>query len=74
MNVGSAFGECRGETKLSWYAFDTMGGVNILDHRELIASGTSFTGNDGGIGEEEFPNLQEPSVTTLYQHTQYRLP
>lgn len=36
-----------------------MRGIDILDQSDLIASRGTLTGDDGAVGEEEFPNLRK---------------
>lgn len=36
---------------------DTVVRVDVLDQSDLVAGGTTRAGNDGGIGQEEFPDL-----------------
>lgn len=50
-----------------------MGRVDVLDQSELVAGGTSLTGDDGGVGEEELPDLKGILVVILYIQ-QYDLP
>jgi len=45
------------EAVLAVDALDTMGRVDVLDHSDLIASSAALAGDDGGIGQEEFPDL-----------------
>jgi hypothetical protein len=50
-----------------------VGRVDVLDQGELVAGSTSLTGDDGGVGEEELPDLKRPLVVILYI-VQYDLP
>ncbi len=43
--------------KLGVNTFDTVSGVQVLDKGDLIASGGALARDDGGVGEEEFPDL-----------------
>jgi hypothetical protein len=45
------------ETKLSGNAFDTVGGVDILDYDDLVAGSGSLPGDDRRVSKEVFPNL-----------------
>lgn len=45
------------KTELGVDAFDTVSRVDVLDHGDLVASGGTLTGDDGGVGEEVFPDL-----------------
>ena len=38
-------------------ALDTVSGVQVLDKSDLVASCGALAGDDGGVGEEEFPDL-----------------
>lgn len=42
-----------------------MGRVDVLDQGELVAGGTTLAGDDGGVGEEELPDLKGPLVVIL---------
>ena len=43
-----------------------MSGVDVLDQGELVAGGTSLTGDDGGVGKEELPDLKIPLAVIQY--------
>jgi hypothetical protein len=45
------------QSKLGIDAFDTVGGVQVLDQCDLIASCGALSRDNGGVGKEEFPNL-----------------
>ena len=57
MDIDLAGGESTRECVLAWDTFDTVGGVDVLDEGDLVASSGSLTGDDGRVGEEIFPNL-----------------
>jgi hypothetical protein len=42
-----------------------VSGVDVLDQGELVAGGTSLTGDDGGVGKEELPDLKIPLAIIL---------
>ena len=50
--------ESPGKRELGVDALNTVSRVDILDQGDLVAGGTSLTRDDGGIGKEEFPNLE----------------
>jgi hypothetical protein len=50
-------GQSAAEPELGWDAFDAVGGVDIFDEGDLKAGGGALAGDDGGVGEEEFPDL-----------------
>lgn len=37
---------------------DPVRGVDVLDQRDLVAGGGALAGDDGGVGEEELPDLR----------------
>ena len=37
---------------------DSVGGVDVLDERDLIAGGASLAGDDGAVGKEVLPDLR----------------
>lgn len=39
-----------------------MGRVDVLDQGDLVAGGSTLTGDDGGVSKEEFPNLEPPDT------------
>lgn len=45
------------EAELRGDALDTMRRVDVLDQRDLEASGAALAGGDGGVGEEVLPDL-----------------
>lgn len=45
------------ERELGVKAIDAVGGVDVLDQRDLVTGGASLTGGDGGVGKEELPDL-----------------
>lgn len=47
------------KTELGVDTLDTVGRVDVLDHGDLVASGGTLTGDDGGVGKEVFPDLIE---------------
>ena len=50
--------ERSGDSKLARHPFNTVGGIDVLDENDLIASSTTLTGNDGRPGEEDLPDLK----------------
>lgn len=38
-------------------ALDTVSGVDVLDEGDLVAGSGTLAGDDGAVGEEEFPDL-----------------
>lgn len=56
---GGLGGAKSAEAELSVDALDTVGGVDVLDHGDLVASGGTLTRDDGGVGKEELPDLKE---------------
>lgn len=50
------------EPELVGDAFDAVGGVDVLDHGDLVAACRPLAGDDGGIGEEVFPYLLKVSA------------
>lgn len=46
-----------GKSELRWDTLDAVRGVDVLDQRDLEAGGGALAGDDGGVGEEEFPDL-----------------
>lgn len=36
---------------------NTVGRVDVLDQRDLVASSTTLAGDDGGVSKEELPDL-----------------
>ena len=49
--------QCTKEAGLRGNALDAVGGVEVLDEGDLVAGGGTLAGYDGGVGEEEFPDL-----------------
>lgn len=39
-------------------ALDAVGGVDVLDHGDLVAGSGALARDDGGVGEEELPDLE----------------
>lgn len=52
------------KTELGVDTLDTVGRVDVLDHGDLVASGGTLTGDDGGVGKEVFPD-SEPALAVL---------
>jgi hypothetical protein len=52
--VGS---ESSRQVELRWNALDTVSGIQVLDKRDLIASGSTLAGGDGGVRKEVLPDL-----------------
>jgi hypothetical protein len=64
------------ERELGVNALDTMGGVQVLDKGDLVAGCGALTRDDGGVGEEEFPDLvcqQCPGSRWVIKLTLYHL-
>ena len=45
------------EAELGRDAFDAVGGVEVFHECDLEAGGGALAGDDGGVGEKEFPDL-----------------
>lgn len=45
------------KAELGGDALDAVVGVEVLDENHLVASCGTLAGDDGGVGEEEFPDL-----------------
>lgn len=56
--------ESSSKGELSWDTLNTVSGVDVLDQGDLVAGGSTLTGDDGGVSKEELPDL-EPSDTVL---------
>jgi len=50
-------GKCTSKAELCRYTLDAMGGVDVLDESDLVASGRALAGDDGGVCEEVLPDL-----------------
>lgn len=50
-------GKSTRETKLRLNSFDTVRGVEVLDHQDLEAGGAALARGDDGPGKEELPDL-----------------
>lgn len=48
------------ECELTWYAFDAVRAVQVLDQSHLEASGTALARDDGGISKEILPDAIPP--------------
>ena len=51
-------GQGAGESELRGDSLDPVGGVEVLDQRDLVACGAALTRDDGGIGQKELPDLE----------------
>lgn len=47
---------------------DTVCGVDVLDQRDLVASGGTLAGDNGAVSKEELPDLR---ITMLANHTTF---
>ena len=56
--------ESSSESELGGNAFDAVSRVDVLDQCDLVASCRTLTGDDSGVGEEEFPDLSIISLCT----------
>jgi len=45
------------QTELRRDAFDAVGGIDVLNEGDLVAGSGALAGDDGRVGEEEFPYL-----------------
>jgi hypothetical protein len=45
------------QVELSGNSFNTVGGVDVLDQGDLVASRCALPGGDGRVGKEIFPDL-----------------
>jgi hypothetical protein len=50
-------------------AISAVGGVDILDERDLVACCSSLAGDDRGVGEEVFPDLRSVSIARTTEKT-----
>lgn len=57
LNLGLEGIESTGEVVLRLDAVDTVGGVEVLDERDLEACSSALAGSDGRRGKEVFPDL-----------------
>lgn len=52
------------QTKLAINTFDPVGGIDILDKSDLIASGRTLARYDGRPGQEKCPNLNHATLAS----------
>lgn len=45
-------------------SFNTVGRVDVLNEGDLVASRRTLAGDDGAVGEEELPDLQQQCQRT----------
>ena len=64
LGVSTALLQSGGQGELGRDTLNTVGRVDVLDQGDLVAGGSALTGDDGGVGKEELPDL-EPSDTVL---------
>lgn len=62
LDVSASVLESTLETKLSLDAVHAVGGVDVLDESDLEAGGGTLAGGNGGVGQEEFPNLRSKKL------------
>lgn len=49
--------QCARKTVVVGNTLNTVGRVDVLDQRDLVAGSTTLAGDDGGVGQEELPDL-----------------
>jgi len=65
--------ESSSEGKLGGNTFDAVSRVYVLDQCNLVAGCGTLTGDDSGVGKEEFPDLCIISLSTTQQISRHSL-
>jgi len=58
------------EIELSLHTLDPMGGIDILDQGNLVASRAPLSRDDSAVGQEILPYLSNPSSAQRYSQKQ----
>jgi hypothetical protein len=69
VDLGLGSLESAAQAELRVDTLNTVGGVDVLDQHDLVASGTTLTRDDGGRGKEVLPDLYTPRKKKLVTGT-----